>query len=152
MNEYNCMKCIYGSLSVDDFPCDVCYAGDMYDPGGRELGRMSVFVKGMRMPENCIKCPMQFGGMCYVMPAEVDESRVAPTVEAAWKQGKPDWCPISEIHEPHGDLIDRDALISQMESDTEQMEEPIAKMFAYAAISDVKHAQIILEAEGSEGE
>lgn len=71
---------------------------------------MGVYIKGVRMPENCIKCPMQFGGMCYVMPAEVDESRVAPTVEAAWKQGKPDWCPLIEVSEPHGDLIDRDAL------------------------------------------
>ena len=61
---------------------------------------MSILIKGMRMPENCIKCPMQFGGMCYVMPAEVDESRVAPTVEDAWKQGKPDWCPLVEIPEP----------------------------------------------------
>lgn len=71
---------------------------------------MGVYIKGMGMPENCIKCPMQFGGMCYVMPAEVDESRVAPTVEEALKQGKPDWCPLVEIKEPHGDLIDRDAL------------------------------------------
>ena len=71
---------------------------------------MSILIKGMRMPENCIKCPMQFGGMCYVMPAEVDESRVAPTVEDALKQGKPDWCPLVEVSEPHGDLIDRDAL------------------------------------------
>ena len=71
---------------------------------------MSVLIKGMRMPENCIQCPMQFGGMCYVMPADVDESRVAPTVEAAWKQGEPDWCPLIEIPEPHGRLIDGDAL------------------------------------------
>ena len=71
---------------------------------------MSVLIKGMRMPENCIKCPMQFGGMCCVMPAEVDEGRVAPTVEEAWKQGKPDWCPLVEIPEPHGRLIDGDAL------------------------------------------
>lgn len=71
---------------------------------------MGIYIKGMRMPENCIKCPMQFGGMCYVMPAEVDESRVAPTVEEAWKQGKPDWCPLVEVPEPHGRLIDGDAL------------------------------------------
>ena len=69
---------------------------------------MSILIKSMKMPENCIKCQMQFGGMCYVMPADVDESRVAPTVEEALKQGKPDWCPLVEIPEPHGDLIDRD--------------------------------------------
>ena len=75
---------------------------------------MSILIKGMRMPKNCIKCPMQFGGMCYVMPAEVDESRVAPTVEEALKQGKPDWCPLVEIPESHGDLIDRDALLDMV--------------------------------------
>ena len=75
---------------------------------------MSVLIKGMRMPENCIKCPMQFGGMCYVMPAEVDESRVAPTVEEAQKQGKPDWCPLIEIPEPHGRLIDADEMCADL--------------------------------------
>ena len=74
---------------------------------------MSILIKGMRMPENCIKCPMQFGGMCYVMPAEVDESRVAPTVEDAWKQGKPDWCPLVEIPE-HGRLIDADKMCADL--------------------------------------
>ena len=37
------------------------------------------------------------------------------------------------------DLIDRQALIEQMESDAEQMEDSIFKMAAYAAINDVKH-------------
>ena len=36
---------------------------------------MSVVVRGMEMPENCLKCPMQFGGMCYVQPAWVDDAR-----------------------------------------------------------------------------
>ena len=56
----------------------------------------------------------------------------------------------AKLRQPHGALIDRDALIAQMESDAEQMEEPIAKMFTYAAINDLKHAQIILEAEDGE--
>lgn len=58
---------------------------------------MSVVVRGMEMPENCIKCPMQFGGMCYVQPTWVDEARVAPTVDDAWKQGRPKWCPLFEV-------------------------------------------------------
>ena len=48
-------------------------------------------------------------------------------------------------------LIDADALIAQMKADAEQMEEPIAKMFTYAAINDVKHAPTI-EPEQKEGE
>ena len=58
---------------------------------------MSVIVRDMKMPENCIKCPMQFGGMCYVQPAWVDDARVAPTVDEAIKQGKPKWCPLFEL-------------------------------------------------------
>lgn len=57
---------------------------------------MSVLIKNMTMPKNCIECPMQFGGWCYVCPPDIDE-RVAETVEEAVKQGKPDWCPLVEI-------------------------------------------------------
>ena len=48
-------------------------------------------------------------------------------------------------------LIDADALIAQMKADAEQMEDPIAKMFTYAAINDVKHAPTI-EPEQEDGE
>lgn len=57
---------------------------------------MSVIVRDMEMPENCLKCPMQFGGMCYVQPAWVDDARVAPTPGEAVIQGRPDWCPLFE--------------------------------------------------------
>jgi hypothetical protein len=40
-------------------------------------------------------------------------------------------------------LIDADALIEHMEEDMEQMEEPLAKMFTGAAISDIKHAPTV---------
>lgn len=101
---------------------------------------MSVLIKGMRMPENCIKCPMQFGGMCYVMPAEVDESRVAPTVEEALKQGKPDWCPLIEVKEPHGRLIDADRVTAESIKGTGK------RLLA------IDTAPTVIEAEGSEEE
>lgn len=56
---------------------------------------MSVLIKGMKMSEKCIKCPMQFGGWCFVAPPEIDE-RVAPTVDEAAEQGRPKWCPLFE--------------------------------------------------------
>ena len=40
-------------------------------------------------------------------------------------------------------LVDADALIEEMEAEAEQMDEPIAKMFAYAAIGNVKHQPTI---------
>lgn len=60
---------------------------------------MSILVKGMKMPRTCIECPMQFGGFCGVQPADVDESRVFPTVDECWEKGKPEWCPLSEFDE-----------------------------------------------------
>lgn len=55
-----------------------------------------IAIKGFQMPENCIKCVMQCGGWCGVAPVDVDE-RVAPTVDEAIRQGKPEWCPLVEI-------------------------------------------------------
>lgn len=49
---------------------------------------------------------MQFGGWCYVSPPEIDE-RVAPTVDEAVEQGKPEWCPLADLGK-HGRLIDAD--------------------------------------------
>ena len=66
------------------------------------MGTVSVLIKNLTMPKNCIECPMQFGGWCYVCPPDIDE-RVAETVEEAVKQGKPDWCPLVEIE---GDDVD----------------------------------------------
>ena len=40
-------------------------------------------------------------------------------------------------------LIDADALIEQWEADAEQMDKPLAKMFANAAINDVNRARTI---------
>lgn len=70
---------------------------------------MSVLVKGMKMPETCIECPMQFGGFCGVMPADIDEGRVFPTVDECWEKKKPKWCPLEEVEErsKHGNCKDR---------------------------------------------
>ena len=66
---------------------------------------MSILIKGMEMPRTCIECPLQFGGMCYVQPPEIDQPRVAPTVEEC--TSRTDWCPLIEVPE-HGRLIDAD--------------------------------------------
>ena len=40
-------------------------------------------------------------------------------------------------------LIDADALIAQMEADAEQMGDPIARIFTYAAIADMELAPTV---------
>lgn len=73
---------------------------------------MSVYIKGMKMPASCAGCYMFLHGLtmdghpwqeCAVTERELDDP---------FGCGKPDWCPITEIKEPHGRLIDADALIA----------------------------------------
>ena len=71
---------------------------------------MSILIKGMDIPDTCMQCVMQIGGWCYVSPPEIDE-RVAPTVDEAVEQGKPDWCPLVTVPTPHGRIVDIDAVL-----------------------------------------
>ena len=74
---------------------------------------MSVLIKGMELPKDCPYCKMayynasdEFTG-CAVVP----DKRYAMHNDAVYAKStqRPDWCPLVEIPEPHGDLIDRDA-------------------------------------------
>lgn len=55
-----------------------------------------IAIKGFRMPERCSECMMLIGGWCAVAPPEIDE-RVAETVDKAFEQKKPEWCPLVEV-------------------------------------------------------
>ena len=56
---------------------------------------MSILIKSLDMPKNCLECPLQFGGWCYCCPPDIDE-RVAETPEEAAK-GRAEWCTLVEI-------------------------------------------------------
>lgn len=100
---------------------------------------MSVLIKGMKMPKTCMDCPFADGeyGWC-----DVDNS-IGMCNDERSKD-----CPLVALPDKHGRLVDADALIEQMEADAEHMDEPYAKMMYCAAISDVRHAPTIVEAEG----
>lgn len=75
---------------------------------------MSVIIKGMEMPKDCVFCPMAHwnkidrltgcevvGGKRYVPETDTDY----------WESShRPDWCPLVEVPK-HGRLIDADALL-----------------------------------------
>lgn len=71
---------------------------------------MSIMIKGMEMPENCEDCSAQIidptGGAsgCAVNHSIILRKR---------GEGRPATCPLVEIP-PHGDLIDRDALMDDL--------------------------------------
>lgn len=110
---------------------------------------MSVVVKGMKMPKTCEEC--SFGYEEDVAWMACIPQGVSVRKESV--QGICDLhCPLVEVPAPHGRLIDEDALIERMESDAEQMEEPLAKMFTYAAINDVKHSESVIKEEDGDAE
>lgn len=69
---------------------------------------MSILIKGMKMPRNCLECEMKawkddLDG--YVCPF----SRIiCPSI------GRQDNCPLVELPEKHGRLIDADKIIKDM--------------------------------------
>ena len=72
---------------------------------------MSVLIKDMEIPENC--------GLCDLFHAESPMHCTVikghKTVGAPYGMPRPDWCPLVEVPEKHGRLIDADALIKFVE-------------------------------------
>ena len=66
---------------------------------------MSILIKGIEMPKNCLNCPMCNGNDECVLQSEEDNA-----LFETWEEQK-DGCPIVEVPASHGDLIDRNALI-----------------------------------------
>ena len=61
---------------------------------------MSVLIKGMDMPDSCGHCCMMTGTFCDVLNIDVD-----PYYDGAKHRNV--CCPLVELPEKHGDLIDR---------------------------------------------
>lgn len=77
---------------------------------------MSVYIKGMDMPKRCAECTFETlfsDDMHYCAVEEI--AKEIPT-EDYW-ECRPSFCPMSEVPEPHGRLIDADELIEWAEEE-----------------------------------
>ena len=64
---------------------------------------MSVLIRGMKIPDNCKSCAFSTGfGFCLAK----SDNFCGYTND----RKRPEWCPLVEVPEPHGRLIDADAL------------------------------------------
>jgi len=63
---------------------------------------MSVLIKGMKMPEKCGSCDL----FHVESPMHCTVVKGHKTVGAPYGMPRPDWCPLVEVKEPHGRLID----------------------------------------------
>lgn len=128
---------------------------------------MSILIKGMKMPESCLNCPLEtdygtcghFNGADYAKYSTEYSSR-------------PVWCPLVEL-QPHGRLIDADEMVASVKQQTEIMREiakevdklkpianskelddvdivAIAETVEKGVLQEIANAPTILEAEGGE--
>ena len=89
---------------------------------------MSILIKGMEMPQNCLLCPLY---------ASCDYRPTWRTITGSSFDKRPAECPLIEIPTPHGRLIDADAL-----------SEIAGKRCGVINIGHIDEAHTIIEAEG----
>lgn len=106
---------------------------------------MSVLIKGMEMPKDCISCefsyPM-FEGIWYCGYAGkyIDEENDEEYYEAAYSYD----CPLVEVPTPHGRLIDAGALLTERRKSKYYH---LKNGDIAIPVIDIEHAPTIIEAE-----
>lgn len=114
---------------------------------------MSVLIKGIQMPEDCRECRFQdYGSNTGDTWCGVNDVILAKNFRAIEFDGRPGWCPLVELPEHHGDLIDRDArsLRGQLKTIKEcevQIYGGASWGFAGKCIAAIEDAPTIIEAE-----
>ena len=85
---------------------------------------MGVYIKGMEMPKNCAECPCRMIGYtkdhCNVLGKFIDF--------VVGSEGRREDCPLIEIPDGHGRLIDADALMN----DRWTLHKQVMRMGGYA--------------------
>ena len=66
---------------------------------------MGVYIKGMEIPKSCYVCPF-----CDYVSARCDAVQGNPYTQESRYEKRDDFCPLVPVPEPHGRLIDADAL------------------------------------------
>lgn len=110
---------------------------------------MSLLIKGVEMPDSCLNCRFRTTILKNVLSPTMRTSVYACLINGMeinnWYEEKHKNCPLIEIPTPHGDLVDRDDLIDEINRVT------FVKRYDYdVAYNIVTDAETIIEAEVSE--
>ena len=110
---------------------------------------MSLLIKGVEMPDSCLNCRFRTTILKNVLSPTMRTSAYACLISGMeinnWYEEKHKNCPLVEIPTPHGDLVDRDDLIDEINRVT------FVKRYDYdVAYNIVTDAETIIEAEVSE--
>ena len=90
---------------------------------------MGVYIKGMKKPEKCLACPMlNYEDWCVLQEWTPEKDYTNYTWEDMRKN-----CPLVEVEEPHGRLIDADKIVKDLRHDVTVDQD----MLDYEALTDV---------------
>lgn len=74
---------------------------------------MGVYIKGMEMPKTCRDCEY-----CWVRKGMKNcDAKYGLPIGNRWDIERASFCPLIDVPEPHGRLIDADALADDLEAD-----------------------------------
>lgn len=105
---------------------------------------MSIFLRGVDMPECCCGCPCCYekaDGSCFCTAVKDGE----PCDIEDLDQRLPN-CPAEDVPEPHGRLIDADRLIAVLRSTT-AISQSDYDLFNHI-VGLIEHQPTVIEAEG----
>ena len=118
---------------------------------------LSILVKDMLLPKSCYECPLNTG---EYSPAEYEKRYCAITDRSMYLSDykkRPSDCPLVELPEEHGDLIDRQLLkqnvLKWMPNDPcgiEEHERPFETDICVSMMMEIEEQPTVIEAEGSE--
>ena len=107
---------------------------------------MGVYIKGMEMPNECRDCRMMVyhenTGKTWCSPAD---AILAEGYKPIPFDDRPDWCPLVEVKEPHGRLIDADKAYDAM---TYEMCGTGFQSRALRVLESELYTPTVIEAEG----
>ena len=115
---------------------------------------MSVIMRGMEMPAMCSDCPFNSGMClpkgeyyCECPSRNIQGSKITRAMDEDCRH--PD-CPLVELPEKHGRLIDADFVIEKASYEAKAMDEPFKSNFDVLVEWIVDKTPTVIEAEGSE--
>ena len=108
---------------------------------------MSIIISGMKMPKGCLECPFKDIGMSTMTQCLL----VAGWVEYANDgYGIPDACPLVELPEKHGRLIDESTVLEMIRKSMCIKDLSFLYNAEKSVVNQIYHASTIIEAEGGE--
>lgn len=112
---------------------------------------MSVLVKNMTIPEDCRECRfMEYHlstGKTWCTPAD---GLLAEDFKPIPFDGRPDWCPLAELPEKHGRLIDESIVLEMIRKSMGIKDLSFLYNAEKSVVNEIYHAPTVIEAEGEE--